>query len=153
MVWSFLGKPLEPLRLLFKGLIAPTCIGAFGLAERNGRIVLVRQSYNRGWHLPGGGVKRGEPPAEACLRELGEEIGLTASAPPELFGIYVRTVGVVTNHVVVFRVRDAEFLFKPNLEIREIALVPPDALPAGVGGGAGRRIAEAYGGKPQSRYW
>jgi 8-oxo-dGTP diphosphatase len=43
-------------------------------------LLLVRPSYRVGWHLPGGGVRRGEMPEAAARRELAEEIGLTASA-------------------------------------------------------------------------
>ena len=43
-------------------------------------LLLVRSSYRTGWHLPGGGVRRGEMPEAAARRELAEEIGLAASA-------------------------------------------------------------------------
>jgi 8-oxo-dGTP diphosphatase len=41
---------------------------------------LVRSSYRVGWHLPGGGVRRGETPEAAARRKLAEEIGLSVSA-------------------------------------------------------------------------
>jgi 8-oxo-dGTP diphosphatase len=43
-------------------------------------LLLVRPSYRADWHLPGGGVRRGETPEEAARRELAEEIGLCAAA-------------------------------------------------------------------------
>lgn len=41
------------------------------------RVLLVRHTYGpRAWDLPGGGRKRGEPPADAARRETREELGL-----------------------------------------------------------------------------
>jgi len=133
--------------------LSPVALGALALVEQGGKVVLVRTTYQRGWTFPGGGVKRGEPPVEAVLRELREEIGLTRSAPPELVGIYVRRVWPSTNVNVLYRVREAEFDFKPNFEIREICLVDIAAPPPGTPYGVRRRLAELTGQMPPSPYW
>jgi len=42
-------------------------------------LLLVRHSYgHRSWDLPGGTVRRGEPPVHAARREMAEELGLGA---------------------------------------------------------------------------
>jgi 8-oxo-dGTP diphosphatase len=45
------------------------------LRDPRGRVALVRNTYREGWSLPGGVVDDNEPPAEACVRELEEELG------------------------------------------------------------------------------
>ena len=55
----------------------PRSFGAHALAlTAEGRIILVKLRYAPGWRLPGGGMREGEDPAVAVLRELREEIGL-----------------------------------------------------------------------------
>jgi 8-oxo-dGTP diphosphatase len=41
-------------------------------------LLLVRSSYHPDWNLPGGSVRRDEPPEAAARRELIEELGLVA---------------------------------------------------------------------------
>jgi 8-oxo-dGTP pyrophosphatase MutT (NUDIX family) len=43
-----------------------------------GEVLLVRHTYGRRdtWYLPGGAVRRGEPPLRAAAREMEEELGL-----------------------------------------------------------------------------
>jgi ADP-ribose pyrophosphatase YjhB (NUDIX family) len=140
-------------KITAQALMAPVAYAACGLVERDGRVVLVRHSYMPGWLLPGGGVRRGEPAEQAVMRELKEEIGLVRSAPPELFGLYSRKVGWATNVLALFRLRDAEFDFKPNLEIREILLSDPRSPPDGTPNSIRRRLAEFAGMEPRSPHW
>jgi 8-oxo-dGTP diphosphatase len=55
---------------------------AFGVAERDGRIALVRVVKPEGeWRdLPGGALDPGENAEQAMVREFGEETGLVVSA-------------------------------------------------------------------------
>ena len=42
------------------------------------RVLLVRHTYGeRDWDLPGGAIKRGEPPATCARREMSEELGIS----------------------------------------------------------------------------
>ena len=143
-----------PWLLAYKALRTPVAFGVSAIVpDAQGRLLLVRQRYTPGWHLPGGGVDRGEPPAKAVVRELQEEVGLQSSAAPEFYGLYTRTVGMTTNVVALYRVRDAQIAFKPNAEIAQIIWAdltapPNDATPATL-----RRFAELRGETEQSEYW
>jgi 8-oxo-dGTP pyrophosphatase MutT (NUDIX family) len=51
-------------------------VAAGALFVKNDQVLLVRKTYGERWDIPGGYVDRGESPAEACRRELREELGL-----------------------------------------------------------------------------
>ncbi|MBS0363350.1 MAG: NUDIX domain-containing protein [Proteobacteria bacterium] len=60
---------------------------AFVIAERDGRIALVRVAYGAGGSrldLPGGGIDPGETAQEAAARECGEEAGLAVAVGASL---------------------------------------------------------------------
>lgn len=44
-----------------------------------GRVLLVKPVYKPGWDLPGGYVEPGEAPRSAAIREVAEELGLSAA--------------------------------------------------------------------------
>jgi 8-oxo-dGTP pyrophosphatase MutT (NUDIX family) len=53
--------------------------------DDHGRVMLVRPTYKPHWDIPGGYVEPGESPYDACVREVGEELGIT----PPLGGLLV----------------------------------------------------------------
>jgi len=57
----------------------PSVCGAHAVALTPDRkLILVKLRYARGWRLPGGGRRSGEYAQAAAIRELREEIGMTA---------------------------------------------------------------------------
>ncbi|MFE4970816.1 NUDIX domain-containing protein [Kitasatospora sp. NPDC056651] len=46
------------------------------LRDEHGRILTVNPTYKDGWDLPGGMAEANEPPDQAAIRELREELGL-----------------------------------------------------------------------------
>jgi 8-oxo-dGTP pyrophosphatase MutT (NUDIX family) len=134
-------------------LLTPMDVGTAAIVEQAGRIVLVRHSYKSGWLFPGGAVERGEPPATAIIRELQEEIGLTQSAPPQLLGVFVRRRLWATNLVLLYRVREVVFVFKPSWEIREVRLADPAEPPPGASPATCRRLKELLGEASQAAHW
>ena len=96
-----------------------------------GRIALVRHTYVSGWHLPGGGVKKGERVDDAAVREVREETGLDATVEA-LIGVFHNRAEHKDDHVVLFvaRCRSPDALRgSEGLEIAETGWFAPDALP------------------------
>lgn len=73
-LWWFVARPVHT--------------GANVALWHDGRLLVVRHSYTRGYSLPGGGVGRRETPVEAACRELREELGVAAE-PRELTHVLV----------------------------------------------------------------
>jgi len=61
----------------------PTTHGALVVLWHEGELLLVRNSYVRYYSLPGGYLRRGETSRQAAIRELAEEVGISAR-PDEL---------------------------------------------------------------------
>lgn len=59
-------------------------VGVALVLEKEGRILLVRRHGSHGsgtWATPGGHLEIGETPAECAVREMKEEVGVTALDP------------------------------------------------------------------------
>lgn len=123
-----------PLRRATVHAVAPSfTVGAVAVLRRpDGRVVFVDQRHSGGWALPGGLLRRGEPAAEALVREVCEEIGVdlnSAQLPVPLAAVSAgaRRVDVVfvieVPDTVVIRAADAT-------EVRDVEWFGLDALPA-----------------------
>ena len=131
-------------------------LGVRGLVvDSAGRILLVQHSYARGWHLPGGGVERGETMLQALARELAEEGNVRLGSAPRLHGIFFNRHVSKRDHVAVYVVQDFEQdgPFKANREIIAASFFALDALPNDTTAGTRARIAEVMGGAPVSEHW
>ncbi|MCX2968481.1 MULTISPECIES: NUDIX hydrolase [Streptomyces] len=63
---------------------AETVAAGVLLFDELDRVLLVDPTYKPGWEFPGGVVEPGEPPAQAGVREVAEELGLRLAEPPAL---------------------------------------------------------------------
>ncbi len=131
-------------------------LGARGIVlDGDGRVLLVRQTYTKGWLLPGGGVEYSETIEAALARELEEEAGITLSGPPELLGIYANHAIFPGDHVAIYIVRrwQQTRTVRPNAEIAETGFFALDALPDSVTPGTRRRLDEMRGRADKQAVW
>ena len=118
-------------------------------------VFLVRHTYARGWHFPGGGVERGEAALDAARRELLEEARIEILGEPRLHGVFFNRNASRRDHVVVYVVRDFRVIEPkaPDREIAEARFFPLDALPPDLTRGTRARLEEIAGRAPVSVRW
>ena len=119
------------------------------------RVLLVRQTYTRGWLLPGGGVEFSETIETSLGRELEEEAGVEVTGPLELLGIYSNREIFPGDHVAIYIVRNwrQARTVVANSEIAEVGFFMLDALPESTTPGTRRRIEEMLGRRPRQELW
>jgi ADP-ribose pyrophosphatase YjhB (NUDIX family) len=147
---------LDKILIPYWRLVRGQTLGVQGIVIQSGReILLVRHSYLRGWHLPGGGVERHENLEQALGRELLEETGLAIRGKPKLHGIFSNFEWSKGDHIAVYIVNDWERMHSgtSRFEILEQRFFEVNSLPPELIEGARRRLAEVFHNQPISDEW
>ena len=111
------------------------------LTDFQGDLLLLKHSYGpQDWLLPGGGVDRGEDPADAARRELQEELGLE---PKKLISIG-EIQGRISDSPHTMHLFAAVVDKQPqpdNREVTEARFFPTHSLPQPLGPTVQRALA------------
>lgn len=146
MLWRRRLQPIaQPIFRAYSRISRGMTLGVRGVVLNPERqVLLVEHTYMHGWHLPGGGVERGETAEEALERELVEEAGVQVIAPPTLVAVHANHSNFRGDHVLLYRIEDWTQCEATSVgEIHEVRWCAPDALPAGVTDLTRMRIEQA----------
>lgn len=137
-------------------LSRPMTLGVRIIAtNKENHVFLVRHTYIEGWHLPGGGVEKGENVHQAAIKELKEEAGLvTDFANLELISIHANSKNFKGDHVILFRTQKYTKIEVNNRhEIAESGFFDIQKLPSGTTRATLERIAEVFANQETSHFW
>ncbi len=153
-----MSKPSWRVRLfhILILFVRPMTLGVrIVVSDSSERVLLVRHTYVPGWHLPGGGVERGETAMDAVCKELAEEAGIRPLSPPQLLTVYANRRASKRDHVLLYRCNDWEEIhpFIPTREIAEAVFFPLDDLPQGTTVSTRERLEEVFGSKAFGQLW
>lgn len=153
MSWKRRFEPLvRPLLQTWWRMTRGMTLGVRGIVLRgDGHVVLVKHTYVPGWHLPGGGVERGEPAELSLRRELQEECGVDLTGPVRLQGIYSNEPRFRGDHVLVYVAEHWQACeCDHDGEIEAVEWFDPDRLPDDVTPATRRRLDEFRSGDSAS---
>ena len=110
----------KAMRLLWR-VYKPRHNGVGVLIRHDDQVLAVRHSYRPGYTIPGGGMNRRENPRQTAVRELAEELSITAN-PDHL--VYKRHVH--NTHLFELRLAEKPLIRIDHREIIEALFLSPE---------------------------
>jgi 8-oxo-dGTP pyrophosphatase MutT (NUDIX family) len=102
-----------PLAKIFWFIFRPSHRGAKVILNYKNSILLICHSFGPYyWTLPGGGIKKGEKPDVAAIREVKEELDIVITTP-----IFLGTVSLLTDYK-----NDTVFVFSSTLPTEDFRI-------------------------------
>ena len=129
------------LNRLRRMALRPIILGVKVMLIRDNQVLLVRHTYQPGWFIPGGGVKRGETLEESARREAWEELGAKLGEV-KLMGMYSNVRTYKNEHIAVFTCHSFTLTEKQDYEIAESGFFPIDKPPPKTDRGSRHRLQD-----------
>lgn len=133
----------------------PFIVGVRIILIQEGKVLLVRHTYQHHWYFPGGAVKKGETLLAAAKREALEEAGITLLEEPRFQGMYTSFYESKNDHIGVFVAEKFQVgQATDRWEIDACQFFPLATLPADLSPACLRRLQEYQAGPgPYVRAW
>ena len=113
-------KLIYPLAKTYWFFTRPNTVGVVVIIiNSKNRVLLVKHSYKPKWHVPGGGVSKGEHLEDAARREVFEETNLKIGELG-ILGIYRKFENFKNDTAIVFFTKDIED--ESNLKIDQVEI-------------------------------
>ena len=141
------------LRIYWR-IAKPVTFGVRAVVQaQDGRVLLVKHTYDKYWYLPGGAVKRGEAAEAALTRELREELGIASLSIERKLGTYFSQREGKRDTIDVFVTRADAVGRLQRLEIAAAEWFVPQSLPPDASPATQRRIREFLGERTLQSGW
>jgi len=137
------------MRRIYYFIARPVTLGVRILLIDEEQVILVKHSYEQGWFLPGGGLKRGETLEQSIRREAAEECGAVLHEV-HFIGTFHNFIEYKSDHVSLFLSEDFSLQEKHDREIEMLSAFPLNQLPDDTTPGSRRKIAAYINGSLES---